>query len=375
MLNVYQITKSIKEKAKQIGFDLVSISPVVDFPENQYYKEWLSKGYAGEMSYLSRNSDKRVEINKVLPGAKSIICCGLNYNTDLPYSAELSNKNRGWISRYAWADDYHDTLGEMLKQLTEYLDTIITEPYSSKYYVDTGPVLEKVVSKYAGIGWIGKNTCLINQDLGSWLFLGEIILDLELEYDSTVPDRCGSCTKCIESCPTDAIVDPYVLDAKKCISYLTIELKGVIPGDFRESMENIIYGCDICQDVCPWNKKALVTDNKHFMPRDNLFNPLLSEIAELTFEEFNKTFKNSPIKRTKRKGMLRNIMIAIGNSSNRQLLPYVISALSNDEPVVRASAVWAYWKLCRDDVMDELRCLLEIENDPLVREEILNILN
>lgn len=375
MFNIHEITKSIKVRAREIGFNLVSVSPVKEFPDNQFYKQWLARGYAGEMDYMERSLEKRTDITQVLPGAKSVICCALNYNTDYPYSTELPDKNRGWISRYAWSDDYHDVVGGMLKELNEYLEKTITVPFSSRCYVDTGPVLEKVYSRHAGIGWIGKNTCLINQEIGSWLFLGELIIDLELDYDGPATDRCGTCTKCIESCPTDAIVDPYILDATRCISYLTIELKGIIPEEFRKNMENNIYGCDICQDVCPWNKKAPVTSNETFIPRDGLFNPELSDITEMTINNFNQVFKKSPVKRTKMRGMFRNIMIAIGNSYDKRLMPYVMDAMHNDEPVVRASAIWAYGQLSTEDVTEELNSMLRKEDDPLVREEILNILN
>lgn len=370
-----EITKAIRTKARDLGFDLVAVSPARNYPESQYYKEWLARGYEGEMGYMRNTHDKRADIQNVLPGAKSVICCAINYNSDFPYSTELNHNSRGWISRYAWFDDYHEILIEMLNELNQYLYAIITIPFNSKYYVDTGPVLEKIYSKYSGVGWLGKNTCLINQELGSWLLLGELIVDIELEYDIPVPDRCGSCTKCIESCPTDAIVDPYVLDARKCISYLTIELKGVIPVEFRENMESNIFGCDICQDVCPWNKKAPVSSNEHFKPKNVLLNPLLSEIADITLNEFNRIFKKSPISRARKRGMLRNIILAMGNSSDESLIRYIIEAMRDNEPVVRATAIWAYSQLSNGDITGELNSLLVSEDNPLVRDEILNILN
>jgi epoxyqueuosine reductase len=374
-VDLQTITKSIKERAKEIGFDLVAVSPVRQFPENQFYKEWLTKGFAGQMHYLDRNSEKRADIKNVLPGAKSVICCAVNYNTDFPYSVYCDDADRGWISRYAWADDYHDSTSKKLKSLNEFCNDLIPQTFNSKFYVDTGPVLEKVYSKYSGIGWIGKNTCLINQGAGSWLFLGEIITDIELEYDSPVPDRCGTCTRCIEACPTQAIVEPYVLDSRKCISYLTIELKGTIPAELREGVENNIYGCDICQDVCPWNGDADISNDINFFPRENLYNPKLSDLANIGIEEFRELFAGSPIKRTKRRGLLRNVMIAIGNSGSREFVDDIKIALRDEEPVIRAAAVWAYWKIAGDDAKKDLFLLLENETDSIVRDEILNILD
>jgi len=374
-VNLQKITKSIKDKAQEIGFDLVAISPVKEFPENQFYKEWLSKGFAGEMHYLQKDSEKRADIKKVLPDAKSVICCAINYNTDFPYSTNCDEADRGWISRYAWGNDYHDQVHNKLKLLTDYCNNLMPDAFNSKYYVDTGPVLEKVFSKYSGIGWIGKNTCIINQEVGSWLFLGEIITDVELEYDSPAPDRCGTCTRCIEACPTGAIVEPYVLDSRKCISYLTIELKESIPLELREGMENNIYGCDICQDVCPWNRDADITDDVNFHPREKLYNPELTYLANISIEDFRELFQKSPIKRTKRKGLLRNVMIAIGNSGNSDFISYVKIALNDEEPLIRATAVWAYWKIEGEDAKEYLSLLFENETDSIVRNEILNILN
>jgi len=374
-MQTLELTQSIKNKAKEIGFDLVAISPVGEFPENQFFKEWISRGFGGEMHYLENNADKRADIEKVLPGAKSVICCAIYYNTDNPYSTDCFDSDKGWVSRYSWGNDYHEIVGKKLLQLVEQLRILVPNGLRYKYYVDTGPVLEKVFSKYSGIGWIGKNTCLINQQAGSWLFVGEIISDIELDYDSPVPDRCGTCTRCIDACPTDAIVEPYVLDSRKCISYLTIELKGSIPVDLREGMGNNIYGCDICQDVCPWNKHAHVTDNSNFIPREGLLNPDLSTLSNLDQDGFRKLFKNSPIKRTKRRGLLRNVMIAMGNSGNKDFIHIIKEALRDEEPVVRAAAVWACWKIEGDDSFEELAILLNNEASQLVRDEILNILN
>ncbi len=374
-MNRQELTNRIKSKALEIGFDLVGVCPAESFSENQFYKQWLTRGYAGQMGYMERSSSKRADVTRVLAGAKSVICCAVNYNTDYPYSAGLADPSRGWISRYAWGDDYHDSLIYMLGQLDGYCKEVCGDAFGSKYYVDTGPVLEKVYSRYSGIGWIGKNTCLINQQAGSWLFLGEIITDMELEYDSGASDRCGTCTECIDSCPTGAIVEPYVLDARRCISYLTIELKESIPAGLREGMENNIYGCDICQDVCPWNREADVTDKPEFQPRTQFYNPPLSDLTELTRDDFSRLFRASPMKRAKRRGLLRNVLIAMGNSGDRGFAGKVRGCLKDDEPVVRAAAVWAYWKLCGEEAKRDLSFMLESETDKVVRDEIVSILN
>jgi epoxyqueuosine reductase len=373
-VDTVSLTKSIKDKALEIGFDLVGISPVDSFPENQFYKEWLARGFAGEMKYMERDPEKRENVRNILHEAKSVISCGMNYNTDYPYSIDQTDKNRGWISRYAWGDDYHDVMNERLLLLEGHVREIAPKDIKSRLYVDTGPVLERVYGKYSGIGWYAKNTCIINQDIGSWIFLGEIITDIELDYDSPVPDRCGTCTMCLDACPTNALRNPYVLDSNLCISYLTIEFRGKIPFDLRERMDNNIYGCDICQDVCPWNRKAKVSESESFQPRNPLYNPDLVYISQLSIEEFRKVFKHSPIKRAKRKGFIRNVIIAMGNSGNKAFIPYIEEALKDDEPLIRAHAVWALWKVEGKGAYETLSHHLENELDLMVREEIESIL-
>jgi len=368
-------TKSIKDKALSLGFDLAGVSPVDSFPENQFYKEWLSKGYSGEMKYLERNAEKRGNLKNVLPDAKSVISCALNYNTDHAYSIENSEKTKGWISRYAWGDDYHQAIEDRLRVLMDYIGEEAPCEANSKLYVDTGPVLEKVHGKYAGVGWVGKNTCLINQEIGSWIFIGEIITTLELDYDIPVPDRCGTCTRCIDACPTDAILEPYVLDSRLCISYLTIELKDKVPLDLREGVYNNIYGCDICQDVCPWNKRAQITDKPEFEPKENLFNPDLSYLSQLSVEDFREVFRGSPIKRTKRRGLLRNVMIAMGNSGDKDFLPHITECLNDQEPLVRLHAAWALWRIDRSGSRQVLLSHKSMETNDMVNEEIDLLLN
>jgi len=369
------LTIAIKDKAMDLGFDLIGVSPIDSFPENQLYKEWLNKGFSGEMTYLERNPEKREDIQNILPGAKSVISCAMNYNTDYPYSIEHADNTKGWISRYAWGDDYHDTIKDKLQILMNYMCSESSDEINSKLYVDTGPVLERAYGKYAGVGWVGKNTCLINQEIGSWIFLGEIITNIELEYDAPVPDRCGTCTRCIDACPTDAIIEPYILDSRLCISYLTIELKDKIPYELREEIQNNIYGCDICQDVCPWNKRAHISDKTEFEPREGSLNPDLSYLSSLSVDEFRKQFKGSPIKRTKRRGLLRNVMIAMGNSGEKNFVPYITECLKDEEPLVRAHALWALWKIEGVTSKQVLINHRDIENNSIVIDEIDRILS
>jgi epoxyqueuosine reductase len=282
------------------------------------------------MRYLQNERRRSPEL--ALQGARSVIVCALNYNTALPSSAEASAQQnasaapRGWISRYSWGDDYHNVLGQKLEAMLKNLRAEFPEPFEARVYVDTGPIAERVAAKYAGLGWLAKNTCLINEELGSWLFLGVIVTTLDLALslgaaDLPAPDLCGNCSLCIDACPTGAIVEPYVLDARRCISYLTIELRGAIPPDLREPIGQHVFGCDICQDVCPWNRRAPATPLPNFQPRaregHSLFSPDLEWLISLSEEEFRALFHGSPVKRAKYRGLLRNVCVAIGNSGLR----------------------------------------------------------
>jgi len=267
----------------------------------------------------------------------------MNYNTRQPYSTDGADPTVGWISRYAWSrEDYHDSLLRRLRKL-ESLIRNISCPHAieTRAYVDTGPVVERVFAKYAGIGWLGKNTCLINQTIGSWLFLGVIITSLELVSDLPAPDRCGSCTRCIDACPTQALVAAHELDSTRCIAYLTIEKRGAIAEALRPGMGRQVFGCDICQDVCPWNRRAPASEKMEFEPRPGLVNPALGYLAEISEEEFRVTFRGSPIKRAKRNGLRRNALIAIGNTGDADFLPLLERASQDADPVIAETADWA----------------------------------
>lgn len=369
-MGVKDLTSGIKRRARSLGFDLVGVSPAGHLPDGLRYKEWLSMGHAGDMRYLERRVERREDVRNILPGAKSVITCGLNYNTEAPYSTACGDRRKGWIARYAWGDDYHDVMDEKLSSLSDFIRSETPGPAEIVRYSDTGPVLERAHARYGGVGWIGKNTCLINQETGSWIFLGELITNIELEYDSPAPDRCGTCTRCIDACPTGALTGPYTLDSRLCISYLTIELKDRIPFGLRDRTGSNIFGCDICQDVCPWNRKAPVTGETSFRPRPGLYNPDLGSIVSLGPEEFSALFKASPVKRAKRRGLLRNALVAIGNSGDPGFVPAVTECLGDEEPLIRIHALWALWKLEGKGALGTLLRLKESEQDPSVLEEI-----
>jgi epoxyqueuosine reductase len=362
MLRSAEITTTVTQAATEAGFDRVGVAPVDDAPELEYFPRWIAEGHAGEMKYLEARDEqgrlKRASLAHAAPWARSVVVCAINYNTAQTYSTQAPDdstkvQGRGWISRYAWGrQDYHDSVMRRLRQVeTALRNACGTDDLVTRCYVDTGPIVERVAAKYAGIGWIGKNTCIINQKLGSWLFLGVILTSLDVEPDQEfglpAPDRCGSCTRCIDACPTDALIAPYQLDSNKCISYLTIEKRGALSEDedLRSGMGRHVFGCDICQDVCPWNRKAPATNADEFQPREELVNPALDWLAEMSAEEFNRTFRGSPVRRAKRAGLRRNAVIAMGNSGDQKFVPLLDKLAGDEDEVVAESAVWAVRKL------------------------------
>ncbi len=343
------ISALVKAAAHRAGFDLAGIAAVRELPELEHFPAWLASGYAGEMRYLEARGDsgrpKRASLAEVAPWARSVIVGALNYNTDQPKSTDAPATNHrpstGWISRYAWSvEDYHDSVLRRLRKVETHLLREFPDS-QTRCYVDTGPLVERVWAKYAGVGWQGKNTCTINQRLGSWIFLGVLLTSLELEPDLPAPDRCGSCTRCLDACPTDAFIAPYQLDATRCVSYLTIEKRGDIPEDLRAGVGRHVFGCDICQDVCPWNRRAPATSAPEFSPRPGLVNPALEWLAGMDLEEFRYTFRGSPIKRAKHNGLRRNVAIAMGNSGDRLLLPHLEKLAADPDPTVSSHAHWA----------------------------------
>ena len=398
------LSATVKQCALDLGFDLAGVAPLSVWKDLEFARAWVERGFGGEMRYLQ--NPKRDDPGYILPSAKSVVCVGLVYNTPLPYSIEEWQKSkvegqkrpRAWISRYAWGQDYHAILRAKLERLRAAVEGL-APGVETRVYVDTGPVVERAFARLSGIGWMGKNTCLINEQKGSWFFIGVVLTSLQLDPDLPAPDRCGSCTRCLEACPTGALVEPYVMDARRCISYFTIELKGSIPVQFREGIGVNVFGCDICQDVCPWNSKsggqglgvrdqrsAAITSAPEFQPMQvsvgefdegiapgklsltpdprslapdfsatpdsrpptpgfSLFNPPLEALASLSEEDFTRLFVHSPIKRAKYRGWLRNLCVVMGNSGERRFLPWLERACALEDPVVREHAQWALGKL------------------------------
>jgi epoxyqueuosine reductase len=360
------LSTRIKQCARDAGFDLCGIAPVRNFAELQVFPVWIADGKHGEMKYMEACDEagelKRASLARVAPWARSVIVCAINYNTAHPYSTHVQPQDAGlgWISRYAWArEDYHDAVMRRLKQIENELRGLLDTTGDSlqlRSYVDTGPLIERVYAKHAGIGWIGKNACIINQQLGSWLFLGVILTSLvltkddltkdefrgdQLTADLPAPDRCGTCTRCITACPTQAIVAPGELDARLCISYLTIEKRGEIPNELRSGIGRHVFGCDICQDVCPWNRKAPATSAPEFEAREGVVNPALDWLAEMQQEEFRVVFRGSPVRRAKLSGLRRNAVIAMGNSGDKKFVPTLKKLCADSDPVVAEHARWA----------------------------------
>ncbi|NYF89003.1 tRNA epoxyqueuosine(34) reductase QueG [Tunturiibacter empetritectus] len=356
----------LRESAAHSGFDTVGVAPVAtgnpedDKPlDAQRFEAWIDSGRAGEMDYLKRRDEHgvllRSDVQIAMPWARSVIVCALNYNAAAPLSIDPSSPATGWIARYAWSGrtdpakpgelaptDYHDELLSRLKKIESQLHERLA--CQTRCYVDTGPLVERAAAAKAGIGWVGKNTCVLDQKLGSWLLFGVIVTSIPVsptfELEVAV-DRCGSCTRCLDACPTDALVAPHQMDASLCISYLTIEKKGTIPEELREPMGRQVFGCDICQDVCPWNRRSPISQSDGMLPRRQLVNPSLSWLAELDSATFKQWFKGSPLERTRLKRLHRNVAIAMGNSGEAQFLPQLEQWSAAEDPVLAESSQWA----------------------------------
>ena len=355
----------IRERAVETGFDAAGVAPVAPHESDagqvdaERFSSWVAAGRAGEMEYLKRRDEHgvllRSGVGVAMPWARSVIVCALNYNGPGPLSIASAPNDTGWIARYAWSGrdtdtepaeriptDYHDELLQRLRGVEAALHQRLS--CETRCYVDTGPLVERTVAAKAGVGWIGKNTCVINQQLGSWLLLGVIVTSLPVAADAqpdVAADRCGSCTRCIDACPTDALVAPRQMDASRCIAYLTIEKKGAIAEDLREPIGRQVFGCDICQDVCPWNRRAPIAAKPGMLVRDELVNPALEWLAGLDAESFRRWFKGSPLERTRRKRLHRNVAIAMGNSGEEKFLPQLELWSSTDDAVLAESAQWA----------------------------------
>lgn len=358
----------VRHLAEQSGFELAGITPVpaldseLSREERARFEQWIASGAAGEMEYLKRRNESgelvRSSLHAVFPWVKSVIVCAANYSGEQPRSIDPAPEGAGWIARYAQSglrssedeplrpSDYHKILLKRLQTLDAELKKRLGA-FDSRCYVDTGPIVERVYARYAGIGWTGKNTCILNQELGSWFFLGVILTSIELapnQAPEPATDRCGSCTRCIDACPTNALT-PYQMDATRCISYLTIEKRGDIPEDLRAGIGRNVFGCDICQDVCPWNerrrRKGPIASDADLAPRTELLNPALDWLGEMQEADFARWFYGSPVKRAKFEGLRRNVAIAMGNSGMKTYLPRLEEWSRADDPALREAAIWA----------------------------------
>ena len=335
---------AVKTRAREIGFDLCGIAAAEDHAQLHFLNEWLDRGYAGEMGYMARSAERRADIRAVMPSARSVIVLGTLYNSDRPYSTEISDSGEALISRYAWGDDYHRVLGVRTEALRDWM--VLTDPsIETRVYVDTGPVQEKVYAERAGVGWIGKNTCLINPKLGSWLFLSEVLCSAPLDPDAPGLDQCGSCTLCLDACPTEAFPEPGVLDATRCLSYLTIETKGAIPTEDRAELGAHVYGCDVCQEVCPFNSGVPVSQDPAWQPRWLFDRSRLATLWRRSDADLRAAIRHGPMSRVRVKRLRRNVAVAMGNSGADD----AAAALEQDpsdadslrEPLVAEHVAWA----------------------------------
>eukprot|EP00727_Mastigamoeba_balamuthi_P007423 m51a1_g3300 hypothetical protein (393) ;mRNA; r:309155-310333 len=375
-----ELTRRIRERALALGFACVGFAPATAPPASRAraYETWIRDGMHGEMSYLSRPDavSKRLDPSTVVPGARSIVAVASRYHSPSPQATPAA-PGTGLVAKYARGLDYHDVLKDRLIGLQQWISDTLA-PVGGRAYVDTGPLLERAIAARAGLGWQGTNTSLIVPRVGSFCFLGEIVLDVELEYsDELAAEHCGLCSRCRDACPTGALLGRNadgapVVDARRCVSYLTIELRGPIPRELRPLIANRIYGCDSCQDACPWNAHAQPGDiEEAFAPRGGLGSPLpLLELMAMTQADFSRRFRSSPIKRAKRRGLLRNVAVALGNWGSPDAVPALAASLNDDEPLIRGHSAWALGRIGTADALAALRAKLDAEDDPWVLEEL-----
>ncbi len=363
-----EFTPELKAEARECGFDLVGVCSAREPGAIERFQEWLARGYAGEMRYLSDRASAYADPGSVLDGVKSIVMLGMNYRTT---QASAPTPGQGRVSCYAWGNtDYHDVIHARLRKLKEFIRERIPTA-KVRGVVDTAPLLEREFARLAGLGWVGKNTMLLNKEIGSWFFLAALLTDIELTFDEAFQtDHCGTCTACLDACPTDAFPEPYVLNATKCISYLTIELRNSIPSDLRAGVGDWLFGCDVCQDVCPWNRRAPISQEPAFPPQTQMDPVDLCALFELDDTEFRKRFRQTPLWRSKRRGILRNAAIVLGNQRPAFAIEPLIRGLKDKEPLVRSACAWAlgrYDKQLAGAALDER---LRVESDEEVRREI-----
>jgi epoxyqueuosine reductase len=365
-------TAAVKRRALDLGFELVGIAPAQRPAHADFYLEWLSNGFGGEMAYLERPDavQRRLHLDEALPGARSIVVVALNYHPGQVDERD-ADPARPIIARYARGADYHGVFEEKLELLAQALGELLGNDICTRAYVDYGPVLERDHAQRAGLGWIAKNTMLIHPSIGSYFFLGEILTDAALEPDAPfLPDHCGTCKRCIDACPTGAITSPRRLDARLCISYLTIELRGPIPHRLRPLIGARVFGCDICQEVCPWNDDIPDTNEPRFRPREAVTGPKLMELLDLSEDQFRKRYAGTPLMRCKRRGFLRNVAVALGNWGNPAAVPALIGGLNDEDPLVRGHSAWSLGRIGGRQAVAALQERGACEADDWVKEEI-----
>jgi epoxyqueuosine reductase len=374
MVSPHKLTQRIKQEAHKLGFHHVGITTPEPPIHLEIYQQWLSAGHHADMAWMATDEARlrRADPRKILPECQSILCLGMHYFPSTPLPGEDGQMGEGKIAAYAWGDDYHDTIGENLRKLVFFIENQLGHSIPNRWYTDTGPILEKELAQRAGLGWIGKNTNLINPQSGSYFILAEILLGIELIPNNPFPsDHCGSCRRCIEACPTDCILPNRTIDAGRCISYLTIELKGHIPQDLRPKIGEWLFGCDICQQVCPWNLRfAPVEGDARFAPRFGMPPVSLRDELHLNPQEFNRRFKGSPIKRAKRRGYLRNVAIALGNMEKPETVLALSQSLMDNEALVRGHAAWALGQIGGQAAYQALQAAQKSETDHFVHNEI-----
>jgi epoxyqueuosine reductase len=367
-MDAAELTKTLKQQATELGFSLSGVCAAMPPPGIARFDEWLTAGYAGQMHYLADRREAYVDPQNVLDGARSIVMLAMNYRTAEPTSPRA---DEGRISRYAWGDaDYHELVRERLNQLADYLRERVPGA-RVRGVVDTAPLLEREFGQLAGLGWVGKNTLLINRQQGSWFFLAALLTDVELRYDEAhATDHCGTCRACLDACPTNAFPQPYVLDATRCISYLTIELREAVPSELRTGIGDWLFGCDVCQEVCPWNSRAPQSPEAAFEPRLDS-NPInLIGLFELDDAAFRRRFRSTPLWRAKRRGLLRNAAIVLGNRPTPDAIPALTRGLNDNEPLIRGACAWALGRHPHAAVHEALHRRQEIETDPEVVSEL-----
>lgn len=368
-----QLKSDIAVHAVQLGFDLVRFTSAAPFPDAQrVLEERIDEGLMSGLQWFTKErASVAGDPRKLMPGARTIVSLGISYLSAQPFEPSEPGKPRGRVARYAWGLDYHEVFKEKLWALHAYVQERLGRAVEARALVDTARIVDRAVAQRAGLGWYGKNTNLLNRERGSWILLGELLLDVELPTDEQVKTHCGSCSRCMPACPTGALIAPGVLDNNRCISYLTIELRGPIPREMRHLIGDWVFGCDICQEVCPVNRKAVPGNHSEFAPEHGIGqSPSLIELLDITDEEFKSRFRKSPVKRAKWAGLRRNVAVALGNIGDPAAIPALVRALNGEPPLVRGHAAWALGRLGGDGAVAALRARLDVEGDSWVVEEI-----